>query len=158
MIFCTHVYVWLLLSSKKDLAVRKRFLDSLEKMGLFVLPGLWSITQVVVETAALWRAGTHGSDKFTCGHIEPQEQEKEHFGQLLRIRSLPTCAWFAHTKYKKTPCLSFTLISSAWLSPTTSLSHSDRTAMSPQIKKDRQGLVRGLAFFSSGCALHPGIR
>lgn len=122
------------------------------------LPGLWSITQVVVKTAALRRAGAHWGDKFTCGHIEPQEQEEEHFGPLLRIRSLPTCAQFAPTKVKQTcPFLSFTGISSAWLPPTASLSHSDPTAMSPEIKKDRQGLAKGLAF-SSGCALHPGIR
>lgn len=68
------------------------------------LPGLWSITQVVVKTAALWRAGAHSGDKFTCGHVEPQEQDEEHFGPLLRIRSLPTCAQFAPTKIKQT-CL-----------------------------------------------------
>lgn len=56
------------------------------------LPGLWSVTQVVVKTAALRRAGAHWGDKFTYGHVEPQEQDEEHFGPLLRIRSLPTCA------------------------------------------------------------------
>lgn len=100
------------------------------------LPGLWSITQVVVKTAALRRAGAHWGDKFTCGYVEPQEQDEEHFGPLLRIRSLPTCAQFAPTEVKQT-CffLSFTGISSAWLCPTASLSHSDPTAMSPEIKR-----------------------
>lgn len=60
------------------------------------LPGLRSITQVVVETAALRRAGAHRGNKFTCGHIEPQEQDEQHFGPLLRIRSpaymRPLCA------------------------------------------------------------------
>lgn len=123
------------------------------------LPGLRSITQVVVETAALRRAGAHRGNKFTCGHIEPQEQDEQHFGPLLRIRSLPTCAHFAPTKVKMTRLfLKFISILSAWLSPAASLSHSDPTAMSPEIKKDRQGLAKGLAFFSSGCALHPRIR
>lgn len=102
---CTSVNVWLPLSSKKDASVQKRFLVSLENKILLVLasflPGLWSITQIVVETAALRRTGVHGGDKFTCGCVEPQEQEKEHFGQLLRIRNLPTCARFAHTKSEK---------------------------------------------------------
>ncbi len=104
--------------------------------GTSSLPGLWSITQVVVKTAALRRAGAHWGDKFTCGHVEPQEQDEEHFGPLLRIRSLPTCAQFAPTEVKQTCVfLSFTGISSAWLCPTASLSHSDPTAMSPEIKR-----------------------
>lgn len=107
------------------------------------LPGLWSITQVVVKTAALRRARAHWGDKFTCGHIEPQEQDEEHFGALLRIRSLPTCAQFA----PKQTCLflSFTAIS-AWLCPTASLSHSDPTAMSPEIKRIRISERTGVLF------------
>lgn len=101
------------------------------------LPGLWSITQVVVKTAALRRTGAYWGEKLTCGHIEPQEQHEEHFGPLLRIRRLPTCAQFAPTEVKQTSVfvLSFTGISSAWLCPTASLSHSDQTAMSPEIKR-----------------------
>lgn len=56
------------------------------------LPGLGSIAQVVVKTAALRRAGAHRGNKFTCGHVEPQQQDEQHFGPLLRIRSLTTCA------------------------------------------------------------------
>lgn len=71
----------------------------------------------------------------------------------------PLCAHFVPTKVKMTRLfLKFISILSAWLSPAASLSHSDPTAMSPEIKKDRQGLAKGLAFFSSGCALHPRIR
>lgn len=66
------------------------------------LPGLWSVTQIVVKTAALRRAGVYRGDKYTCGHVEPQEQDEEHFGPLLRIRSLTTCAPFAPTEVKQT--------------------------------------------------------
>lgn len=61
------------------------------------LPGLGSIAQVVVKTAALRRAGAHRGDKFTCGHAEPQQQDEQHFGPLLRICCLTTCAQvYAH--------------------------------------------------------------
>lgn len=123
------------------------------------LPRLWSITQVVVKAAALRRAGAHWGKKLTRGHVEPQQQDEEHFGQLLCIRNLPTCARFAPTEVNQTIffSLSFTGMSSVRRCPTASLPHSDQTTMSPEIKKDRQGLAKRLAFVSSGCVLHPGI-